>query len=136
MNAMRDHFEDTPMDMRKGVGAGPFENPYRWRPLEFEVDGQKYLNERAIATQQTGYSFVAQSREWLPAPIGGVFWFGVDDTDGSVYTPFYCKIRQNFKGTFSVALQMSILFLCKLISKLFLRRKFKIKFIFSVKCSS
>lgn len=94
MNAMRDHFEDTPMDMRKGVGAGPFENPYRWRPLEFEVDGQKYLNERAIATQQTGYSFVAQSREWLPAPIGGVFWFGVDDTDGCVYTPFYCGITE------------------------------------------
>ena len=94
MNAMRDHFENTPMDMRKGVGAGPFESPYRWRPLEFEVDGKKYLNERAIATQQTGYSFVAQSREWLPSPIGGVFWFGVDDTDGSVYTPFYCGITE------------------------------------------
>ncbi len=94
MNAMRDHFENTPMDMRKGVGAGPFENPYRWRPPEFEVDGKKYLNERAIATQQTGYSFVAQSRKWLPAPIGGVFWFGVVDTDGSVYTPFYCGITE------------------------------------------
>lgn len=94
MNAMRDHYEGTPMDMTKGIGAGPFENPYRWRPMEFEVDGQKYLNERAIATQQTGYSFVTQSRNWLPAPIGGIIWFGVDDTDGSVYTPFYCGINE------------------------------------------
>ncbi|SHF97804.1 Dipeptidase [Mariniphaga anaerophila] len=94
MNAMRDHYEGTPMDMTKGVGAGPFESPYRWRPMEFEVDGQKYLNERAIGTQQTGYSFVAQSRNWLPAPVGGIIWFGVDDTDGSVYTPFYCGIKE------------------------------------------
>lgn len=94
MSAMRDHYEDTPMDMRKGTGAGPFECPYRWRPMTFEVDGQKYLNERAIATQQTGYSFVTQSRNWLPAPVGGIIWFGVDDTDGCVYTPFYCGINE------------------------------------------
>ncbi len=94
MNAMRDHYEDTPMDMRNGAGAGAFACPYRWRPMEFEVDGQKYLNERAIATQQTGYSFVTQSRGWLPSPVGGIIWFGVDDTDGCVYTPFYCGITE------------------------------------------
>ncbi len=94
MNAMRDHFEGTPMDMSKGLGAGPFGCPYRWRPMTFNVDGQKYLNERAIATQQTGYSFVTQSRSWLPSPIGGIIWFGVDDTDGCVYTPFYCGITE------------------------------------------
>jgi dipeptidase len=93
MSAMRDHYEDTPLDMRNGLGAGPFNLPYRWRPMEFEVDSVKYLCERAIATQQTGYSFVAQSRGWLPAPIGGVFWFGVDDTDGCVYAPMYCGIQ-------------------------------------------
>jgi dipeptidase len=80
--------------MRSGVGAGPFECPYRWRPMEFDVDSVKYLHERAIATQQTGYSFVAQSRGWLPAPIGGIFWFGVDDADGCVYAPFYCGIKE------------------------------------------
>jgi dipeptidase len=94
MNAMRDHYEDTPMDMRNGMGAGPFECPYRWRPMTFEVNGEKYLNERAIATQQTGYSFVTQSRDWLPAPIGGIIWFGVDDPDGCVYTPFYCGTKE------------------------------------------
>jgi len=93
MAGMRDHFEDTPLDMRNDPGAGPFALPYRWRPMEFTVDSVKYLNERAIATQQTGYSFVAQSRNWLPDPIGGIFWFGVDDADGCVYAPMYCGIR-------------------------------------------
>lgn len=89
MDAMRDHYEDTPLDMRNDNGAGPYKSPYRWRPMEFEVDGVKYLNERAIATQQTGYSFVAQSRSWLPSPIGGIYWFGVDDTGSTVYFPMY-----------------------------------------------
>ena len=94
MAAMRDHYEDTPLDMRNDPGAGPFKLPYRWRPMEFEVDSVMYLNERAVATQQTGYSFVAQSRNWLPDPVGGIFWFGVDDADGCVYAPMYCGIDE------------------------------------------
>jgi len=93
-DAMRDHYEDTPLDMRNDPGAGPFKLPYRWRPMEFEVDSVMYLNERAVATQQTGYSFVAQSRSWLPDPVGGIFWFGVDDADGCVYAPMYCGINE------------------------------------------
>ncbi|MEI6885927.1 MAG: C69 family dipeptidase [Bacteroidota bacterium] len=92
MAAMRDHFEGTPLDMRFDFGAGPFGCPYRWRPMEFKVDSAEYLNERAIATQQTGYVFVAQSRSWLPDPIGGIFWFGVDDADGCVFAPMFCGI--------------------------------------------
>lgn len=34
--------------------------------MTFTVDGQEYVNERAIATQQTGFWFVSQSRSWLP----------------------------------------------------------------------
>jgi dipeptidase len=94
MELMRDHFEGTPMDMTKDVGAGPFALPYRWRPMTWEVDGKKYLHERAISTQQTGFSFVAQSRASLPAPIGGVLWFGVDDTYSTVYVPMYCGNRE------------------------------------------
>lgn len=94
MAGMRDHYEDTPLDMRNDPGAGPYKLPYRWRPMEFEVDSVLYLCERATATQQTGYSFVAQSRNWLPDPIGGIFWFGVDDADGCVYSPMYCGINK------------------------------------------
>jgi dipeptidase len=94
MARMRDHYEDTPLDMRNDPGAGPYKNPYRWRPMEFEVDSVMYLCERAVATQQTGYSFVAQSRSRVPDAFGGIFWFGVDDADGCVYAPMFCGIRR------------------------------------------
>lgn len=87
---MRDHLEGTPLDMTKDMGAGPWGNPYRWRPLTWKVDGKEYCNERATATQQTGFSFVTQSRNWLPDPIGGINWFSVDDAASGVYFPMYC----------------------------------------------
>jgi len=91
---MRDHFEGTPMDMTQDIGAGPYKLPYRWRPLEWDLDGVTYFNERAVSTQQTGFSFVAQMRSSLPNPIGGVLWFGVDDTYSTVYMPMYCAISE------------------------------------------
>lgn len=94
MRFMRDHLEGTELDMTKDVGAGPFGCPYRWRPLTWEVDGVTYCNERATSTQQTGFSFVTQSRSWLPDPIGGIFWFGVDDAASTVYMPFYCSVNR------------------------------------------
>lgn len=90
MNFMRNHLEGTELDMANDIGAGAFECPYRWRPLTWEVDGVEYCNERATATQQTGFSFVTQGRNWLPDEIGGIFWFGVDDASSCVYTPIYC----------------------------------------------
>jgi dipeptidase len=92
MELMRDYFQGTPFDLSKEPGAGPFGCPYRWRPLTWKVDSTEYFNERSIATQQTGFSFVAQGRSWLPAPIGGILWFGVDDIYHTVYTPMYCGI--------------------------------------------
>ena len=92
--SMRDHYEDTPFNMTSDIGAGPNKVPYRWRPMEYEVDGKKYLMERAIATQQTGWSFVGQCRDWLPDPVGGILWFGTDDANTSVYMPFYGSLTQ------------------------------------------
>ncbi|WP_075590759.1 dipeptidase [Labilibacter marinus] len=100
-NIMRDHFEGTSMDMTKDAGAGAFGKPYRFRPLTWKVDEKEYFNERAIATQQTGFSFVAQLRSYIvPDAVGGVLWFGVDDAATSVYVPIYCGINsipENFK---------------------------------------
>ena len=89
MDFMRDHLEGTELDMSKDMGAGPYECPYRWRPMSFKVDGKEYVHERATATQQTGFTFVAQCRSWLPDEIGGILWFGVDDAASSVYFPMY-----------------------------------------------
>ncbi len=98
MNFMRDHLEGTALDMRKDIGAGPFGLPYRWRPLEWKVSGTEnapqYCNERTVATQQTGFVFVAECRNWLPDPVGGIFWFGVDDAATTVFTPMYCGITE------------------------------------------
>ena len=88
-DVMRDHYEGTPMDMTQDIGAGGNALPYRWRPMGFEHDGKEYINERAIATQQTGFWFVGQSRGWLPDEIGGVNWFGCDDAATSYLTPIY-----------------------------------------------
>jgi dipeptidase len=98
---MRDYYQNTPMDMTKDIGAGPYGSTVRWRPMEWQVDGVKYFNERAISTQQCGFSFVAQSRSWLPDPVGGIIWFGVDDTYYTVYSPMYCGIT-DVPETFAV----------------------------------
>ncbi len=92
MELMRDHFEGTPMDMTQDVGAGPFHCPYRWRPMDFKVDGKEYIHERAISTQQTGFSFVAQCRKGFADHLGGIIWFGVDDTYSTCYCPMFCAI--------------------------------------------
>jgi len=86
---MRDAYEGTPLDMTQDIGAGPFASPYRWRPLTWTVDDRKYCHERAVATQQTGFVFVSQSRSWLPDPVGGRLWFGVDDAKSTVFVPMY-----------------------------------------------
>ena len=76
-NFMRDHYEGTELDWSNEFGAGPFNSPYRWSPLTFTVDSVEYCNERPISTQQTGFSFVSQSRSWLPNEIGGVCGLGL-----------------------------------------------------------
>ncbi len=104
---MRDHFEGTEFDMTKGVAAGPYGMPYRWRPLTWEYQGKQYFNERPISTPQTGFSFVAQCRSFMPREVGGVIWFGVDDTYMTVYVPMYTcmtKIPYNYsKGLASLS---------------------------------
>ena len=86
-DAMRDHYEGTPMDMTTDIGAGGSHCPYRWRPMYFKVDGVEYCNERATATQQTGFWFVAQAREKKE----GILWFGTDDAATSPLTPIYAN---------------------------------------------
>ncbi len=92
MALMRDHYEGTPWDMTQGLDAGPYATPNRWRPMTWEVRGKQHSWERPISTQQTGFSFVSQSRSWLPDAIGGVYWYGLDDTWTTCYVPLYAGI--------------------------------------------
>lgn len=94
MGLMRDHFNGTEWDLTKGLAAEPYGNPYRWKPLYFKVEGDEtpYGWERPISTQQTAWSFVSQSRSFMPREIGGVFWYGVDDAYSTVYVPLYVSM--------------------------------------------
>ncbi|MFN3329262.1 MAG: C69 family dipeptidase, partial [Fervidobacterium pennivorans] len=93
---MRDHFDGTPYDLKKGFAAGPFGCPVRWKPLAWKVEGDttQYAWERPISTQQTAFAFVSQLRSWLPKEIGGLHWYGVDDNYTNVYIPLYCSIKR------------------------------------------
>jgi len=90
---MRTHFEGTWFDnegvQRKDVGAGPGNSPYRWRPLVWKQGDRSFVNERTIGVQQTAWNFVAQSRGWLPAPIGALIWWAPDDSSTGVRIPVY-----------------------------------------------
>ena len=90
MDCMRDHYEGTKMDMTTDIGAGGEGCPYRWRPMYFEVDGVEYCNERAIATQQTGFWLMGQAR---PGKVG-ILWFGTDDAATSPLTPIYVTSQE------------------------------------------
>lgn len=94
MDLMRDHYEGTEYDMTHGVDAGPFGSILRCRPLSWKLDRGRYMWERPIATQQSGFVFVSQSRSWLPDAVGGVFWYCVDDAYTSCFVPLYCGISE------------------------------------------
>ena len=89
-DCMRDHYEGTPFALDNDPGQGLWKMPYRPSPLTYKVDGKEYFNERPISTQQSGFSYIAQLRSWLPRQVGGILWFGNDDGNMVAYTPIYC----------------------------------------------
>lgn len=94
MKAMRNHYEGTPLDMTTSMGCGPYNSVYRMTPLTYKFNGKEYYHERPVGTQQTGFTFVAQMRSFMPSPIGGVLWFGVDDATCNVYVPMYASMTK------------------------------------------
>ena len=111
MNDMRDHYEGTPLDMTADISAGPWSSPYRPLPMSWESeDGTKYFRERAIGTQQSGFTLVSHLRGWLPDAVGGVMYFNCDDASMVAYVPVYCCVNDvpapfrpenNLRDTFS-----------------------------------
>jgi dipeptidase len=90
MSLVRDHYEGTPYDMTQGLDAGPFGSPNRWRPLSWEdANKDKYSWERPVSSINTAFSYIGQMRSWLPDEVGGICWFGVDDTYFTCWVPIY-----------------------------------------------
>jgi dipeptidase len=98
MDIYSDHYEGTPYDLTKGLAAGPFGNPTRWGVKGDQKPGtlgeDRHDWERSIALYRCSYSFVSQSRSWLPDPVGGVLWFGQDSPDTTVYVPVYSGVTE------------------------------------------
>ena len=94
MNAMRDHYEDTPFDFRGQLATGAYDMPYLPTPLEWECDGKKYFNERPVSTQQTAFCFVGQMRAKYPDAVGGLMWVTNDDPNLAPFVPLHCCINE------------------------------------------
>lgn len=91
IECLRDRFEDTQFAMDDDPGAGLYDSPFRPQPLRYEDDGKTLFNERSVATTHTAFTFVAQLRSFLPREVGGVIWWGNDDSGMVAYTPVYCS---------------------------------------------
>lgn len=101
MSVMNTHYEGSELDSSLDVGSGLYSAPYRPRPLEWEMKEKKYHNERSVATQQTGWNFIAQMRPWMPPKLSVLVWFGVDDSSTSPRVPVYgssTRVSQAYGG--------------------------------------
>ena len=92
IECLRDRFEDTPLayDRDDDPGAGIYDSPFRPQPLRYEDDGIAMFNERPVTTPHTAFTWVCQLRGFLPREVGGVIWWGNDDSGMVAYTPVYC----------------------------------------------
>ena len=92
----RDSYEGTEFDLTKGLAAGPFGDPNRFEgQAEGVADKEGRMTplkgefERPLNIYRTVYTYVNQSRNWLPDAIGGITWFGPDRPATAVLMPFY-----------------------------------------------
>ena len=92
MAYQRDFYAGTPFDLSQGLSAGPFGTPDRYATSRSQNPEGSVGWERAISMFRCSYTIVTQSRNWLPASIGGVLWFGPDAPLGTVYMPIYCSV--------------------------------------------
>ena len=90
---MRNHYEHTALS-DQDVSAGPLHTEFRVSPSHWTSSGRSYVNERHTGVPYTSTTYVAQLRGWLPAPLGALNWFSVDDSTFSVHVPFHaCSTR-------------------------------------------
>jgi dipeptidase len=88
--SMRNHYEGSALS-DQDISAGPLHTEFRVSPSHWTSSNRTYVNERHVGVPYTSTTYVAQLRGWLPAPIGALNWFSVDDATFSVHTPFYAS---------------------------------------------
>jgi dipeptidase len=76
-------------DGRGGMKLSPLATPFPTRNMRELLD----ITWRRMVSRG-GYGMVAQLRGWLPAPIGGVYWFYLDNQHVSTYVPIYAGVQE------------------------------------------
>ena len=90
IECLRDRFEGTEFAMDDDPGAGIYDSPFRPQPSRYDDDGTIMFHERSVATTHTAFTWVCQLRSFMPREVGGVIWWGNDDSGMVAYTPVYC----------------------------------------------
>ena len=90
IECLRDRYEGTPFAMDDDPGAGIYDSPFRPQPSRYEDEGVTMFHERSVATTHTAFTWVCQLRSFMPREVGGVIWWGNDDSGMVAYTPVYC----------------------------------------------
>ena len=87
---------DMAADAAWSVGGGSA--PARQSPLATPFPSPELRRLLGITGHRTiaqhGYGMVAQLRGWLPAGVGGIYWFYVDNPYVSTYVPIYAGVRE------------------------------------------
>jgi len=76
-------------DKNGGMRKSLLTTPFPTRDMRELLD----LTYRRMVSRG-GYGMVAQLRGWLPAPIGGVYWFYLDNQHVSTYVPIYAGVQE------------------------------------------
>ena len=90
---MRNCYEGTQFDVTEhpafhpGGKQSPLARPLGSRDL-FDLVGVE--PERCISTETSGYVYVSQIRDGLPAPVSGCMWLTLGPAVTSCFAPLYC----------------------------------------------
>ena len=76
-------------DGKGGMIKSPLTTPFPTKDMRELLD----IQYRRMVSRG-GYGMVAQLRSWLPDPIGGVYWFYVDNQHVSTYVPIYAGVTE------------------------------------------
>jgi len=76
-------------DGKGGMVKSPLATPFPTKDMRELMDITWRRN-----VSMGGYGMVAQLRGWLPAPIGGVYWFYLDNQYTSTYVPIYAGVTE------------------------------------------
>ena len=100
MEFQRSVFEGTIYDMTEdhdwlipdgegGLVKSPLTTPFPTPDMRHLLDIDFRRN-----VSKGGYGMIAQLRSWLPDPVGGIYWFYVDNQHVGAYVPIYAGVQK------------------------------------------